>query len=116
MPGDGCRHGECPEPRGSSGTATETPPRSGLNDVDAERQPTQDLVDELDGRPLIAGVVDLEHANAGAVVNGGELIQSLLGAGNTLEELHIQLQAKARLLLFIARPARLMWPMLLIGR
>src|SRR5690348_563443 len=58
-----------------------------LNDVDAEGQPAQDLVDEADGCPLIAGVVDLGHANASAVVNGGELIQPLVGARNTLEKL-----------------------------
>jgi len=90
-------------------------PVVGLNDVDAEGQPTQDLVDEPDGRPLVAGIVDFEHANAGAVVNGGELIQPLLGTRNALEEFHIQLQAMTRLRLFIARPARPMWPMLLIG-
>jgi hypothetical protein len=31
----------------------------GLDDVDAERQATQDVIDELDGCPLIAGLVDL---------------------------------------------------------
>ena len=40
----------------------------GLNDVDAERQSSDDIVDEGDGRPLIAGVVDLEHANTGAII------------------------------------------------
>ena len=86
-------------------------PVVGLNDVDAEWQPTQDLVDEPDGRPLVAGVVDFEDANAGAVVNGGELIQPLLGTRNALEELHIQLQAMTWLRLFIARPVRPMRPM-----
>ena len=64
---------------------------------------------------MVAGIVDFEDANAGAVVNGGELIQALLGTRNALEELHIQLQAMIRLRLFLARPARPMWPMLLIG-
>src|ERR1700730_17599770 len=41
-------------------------PVVGLNNVDAEWQPTQDLVDESDGRPLVAGIVDFEDANAGA--------------------------------------------------
>jgi len=39
----------------------------GLNDLDAERQATEDVVDECDGRPLIAGVVDLQDADPGSL-------------------------------------------------
>ena len=37
----------------------------GLNDVDAEVQPLQHVIDELDGTSLVARIVDLQHANAG---------------------------------------------------
>ena len=47
----------------------------GLNDVDAERQPPEDVIDECDRRPLIAGVEDLQHANAGAIVDRRELVE-----------------------------------------
>ena len=47
----------------------------GLEDVDAERQPPEDVVDECDGRPLIARVKDFQDANAGAIVDRGELVE-----------------------------------------
>ena len=31
----------------------------GLNDVDTERHASQDIIDEFNGRPLRAGVIDL---------------------------------------------------------
>jgi hypothetical protein len=43
-------------------------PVVGLHDVDAKRQPPDDFVGELDGRRLVAPVVDLEHPDARAVV------------------------------------------------
>ena len=48
-----------------------------LDDVDAKRQAPKDFVDDLDRRALVAGVVDLEHANAGAIVDRRELTQVL---------------------------------------
>jgi len=60
--------------------------------VDAERQAAEDVVDEGDGRPLIAGVEHFQHANAGAIVDGGELVEPPARAGNALETLHIELQ------------------------
>ena len=66
-----------------------------LHDVHAKRQPPHDVVDELDGRALVARVVHLEHPNARAIVDGGELIEPLPGARNALEELHVQLQPVA---------------------
>ena len=39
----------------------------GLNDMDAEGQSPEDVIDECDRRPLIAGIVDLQYANVGAI-------------------------------------------------
>src|SRR5580700_2407736 len=47
-----------------------------LYDVHPEREPTDHFVDELRGRALIAGVVDLEDADPRAVINRCELIQA----------------------------------------
>ena len=46
----------------------------GLDDLDPEREPLQHVVQELDGRLLVALGVDAQHAQAGAVVDGGELV------------------------------------------
>jgi hypothetical protein len=51
-----------------------------LDDVDAEREPTAHFIDELDGGPLVAAVIHSQHSNVRAIVDGRELIQSLLGA------------------------------------
>jgi hypothetical protein len=67
----------------------------GLNDVDAEGQPPEDVIDEFDGRPLIAGVVDLQHANAGAIVDRRELVEPPAGAGDPLKKLDVELAADA---------------------
>jgi hypothetical protein len=60
-----------------------------LDDLHAKRQAPTDFVDEPDGRALVAGVVHLEDANAGAIVDGGALVESFPGAGDPLEELHV---------------------------
>ena len=62
-----------------------------LHDVHAEREPTNDFIDELRGRALIAGIVDLEDANPRAIVDGRELVQPLLGARDSFQKLHIHL-------------------------
>jgi hypothetical protein len=41
----------------------------GLNDVDAEGQLAEEVLDEFNGRSLRAGVVDLEDTNARAIVD-----------------------------------------------
>jgi hypothetical protein len=86
-----------------------------LHHVDAERQPVPDVVDESDGGALVARVVDLQHANPGAIVNGGELIEPLAGAGDPLEELHVQLESVAWQRFLISLPPLAMGPMLLVG-
>jgi hypothetical protein len=46
----------------------------GLDDLHAEGEPLQDIVEELDGRLLVELPIDAQHAQAGAVVDGGELV------------------------------------------
>jgi hypothetical protein len=46
----------------------------GLDDLDTEGQPCQDVVQELDGGLLIAAGVEAPDAQPGAVVDGGELV------------------------------------------
>src|SRR6516164_5563899 len=73
----------------------------GLHDVDPKRESTPHLVNELDGRALIAPVIDLQHANSGAIVDGGELIEPPPRAGDALQELHVQLKPMPWLRLFV---------------
>ena len=87
-----------------------------LNYTDAERQAAPDFVDELDGRPLIAGVVDLEDPEPRAIVNRRELIEASPSPWDPLEKLHVQLQAVAGLGLLVALPAGRVRSMFLIGR
>src|SRR5262245_57529616 len=88
----------------------------GLDDVDAERQAAEDVIDELDGCALIAGIVDLEHTNARAIVDRRELVEPPACARYPLEKLDVHLQAMARLRLLIARPAVGVASVFLIGR
>ena len=76
-----------------------------LNDVHPERQPAQTSSTKPDRCPLIAGVVDLEHPHARAVVDRCELVKAFARARNPLEELHVHLQPMARLGLLVALPA-----------
>src|SRR5688572_442714 len=88
----------------------------GLNDVDAKRQAAQDIIDERDGGPLRTGVVDLEHANAGAIIDRGELIEAPACAGNAFQKLDVHLQAMPGLRFLVARPAVRVPPVFLVGR
>ena len=76
----------------------------------------QDFVDERDRRALGAGVVNLEHTNPRAVIDGGELIEPPSRAGDALEEFHIELQSVTRLRFLVALPALPMRLMLLVRR
>jgi hypothetical protein len=69
--------------------------------------------DEPYGGCLVARVIHLEHANPRAIVNGGELKQSFLGAGDPLDEFHVQLQPVTGLRLLIALPPLLVQLVLL---
>jgi hypothetical protein len=56
-------------------------PVVGLDDLDPERQPLQHIVQELDGGLLVELGIAAQHAQPGAVVDGGELVVRLgLGA------------------------------------
>lgn len=48
-----------------------------LNDVHPKWSPSHHLVGEFDRRALVARIVHFQHANARAVVDGGELIEPL---------------------------------------
>src|SRR5215208_5350973 len=85
-----------------------------LDDVDAEREPAHDFVEKASGRPLVARVEHLQDADPRAVIDRRELIQPLASAGDSLEELHVHLQAMAGLGLLVALPALLVRPVLLI--
>ena len=67
------------------------------------------------GRALIAAVVHLQHAKVRAIINGGELVEPLLGPWNALKKFHIQLQPEARLRLLVTLPTLGMGAMLLAG-
>ena len=54
------------------------------------------FVDEANSGALVTRVVDLQHANPGAIINRGELIQPLPCAGNPLEELDVELEHRRR--------------------
>jgi hypothetical protein len=88
----------------------------GLHRQDAERQPAADVVDKPNCRPLVAGVEDLQHADAGAVVDRGELIEAFARAWQTLQELHVDLNPKAGLGLLVAEPTLFVALMFLVGR
>jgi hypothetical protein len=60
-----------------------------LDGENPEWQAPEDLVDELDGCALIAGIVHLEDPTARAIVDGRELIEALVRAWNALEKLHV---------------------------
>ena len=46
----------------------------GLDRNDPEREPLEEVVEELDGGLLVALGVNAQHPDAGAVVDGGELV------------------------------------------
>ena len=86
-----------------------------LDHLDAEGQAAEDIIDELDGRPLIAGLEDFQDADPGAIVDRGELIEPSAGARNPLEKLNVHLEAMARLRFLVTRPPVCVPPVLLIG-
>jgi hypothetical protein len=91
-------------------------PVVGLDDHDPEGEPPPYLVHELDRRRLVAAVVDLEHPDAGAIVDGSELVEATSGARDALEELDVHLQPMAGLGLLVALPALFVRTMLLVRR
>jgi DNA-binding beta-propeller fold protein YncE len=65
----------------------------GLHHRHAKREPPQRVIQEANGRTLVARVVDFQYPKACAVVDGGELIEPLARAGDALEKLDVDLQA-----------------------
>jgi hypothetical protein len=49
----------------------------GLQNQDTKGQSFSNLVQEVDGRALLAVIVNLQYPDTGAVIDGGELIQAL---------------------------------------
>ena len=79
-----------------------------LDDLDHEGESLEHVVDELDGRLLVEGPVDTQHAEPGAVVDGGELEVLLVGRSlDGLDELHVDLDLVARELLLVTLPTLL---------
>ena len=87
-----------------------------LQHMDTERESLSDLVEEPDRRALVAGIVDLENPDTGAVVDRGELVEAFARPWDALEELHVHLQAVPGLGLLVAFPALTVRLVLLIGR
>jgi hypothetical protein len=79
-------------------------------------EPFSNLVQESNGCALIAGIVDIQDSDTGAIVDGSELIQPFSRPRDALEELHVHLQAVSRLGLLAAFPALTVRLVLLIRR
>jgi hypothetical protein len=77
----------------------------GLDLHDFERQLLEDVVDEPDCGRLVQALVDPEDPQASAVVDGGVLVVLLADAFDGLDELDVNLNRVARLLLLVALPA-----------
>jgi hypothetical protein len=88
----------------------------GLDHLDPERQFGQQVVEELDGGLLIASRVDPEHSQAGAVVDGGELVEAFPGSSNGGYELDVDLDPVTGLGFLIPLPTFLICLVLLGGR
>src|SRR5215831_12737726 len=88
----------------------------GLHDQDSERQASEDIVDEADGRGLVAGIEDFEHADTRAIVDGRELVEAFPAAWNPLQKLHVDLQPMSWLRLLVPLPSLPPRPVFLIRR
>src|SRR6266852_2945160 len=76
----------------------------GLDLHDVERQLLEDVVDELDRGLLIQALVDPKDPQASAVVDGGVLVVLLAHSLDGFDELDVDLNRMARLLLLVALP------------
>src|SRR5580700_4459253 len=75
-----------------------------LDNEHSEGEPADNLVYEADGGLLIADVVDLEYADASAVVDRRKLVEALSRSGDPLQEFHVNLQAMPWLRLLVSMP------------
>ncbi len=77
----------------------------GLDLHDIERQLLEDVVDELDRSLLIQALVDPQDPQSSAVIDGGVLVVLIAHSLDGLDELDVDLNRMARLLLLVALPA-----------
>src|SRR5712691_8926832 len=77
----------------------------GLDLQDVEGQLLDDIVDELDRGLLIQALVDPQDPQTSAVIDGGVLVVLLALSLDRLDELDVDLNGVARLLLLVALPA-----------
>lgn len=76
-----------------------------LDRLDPERELIQQEVRELDGGLLVEPVIDPQDPQAGAVIDGGELVVLLpAGGAQRGDELHVDLDRVARHRLLVAFP------------
>lgn len=88
----------------------------GLDRLDTERQLFQRVVEELGRCDLVLFVVDAQHPDAGAVVNGGVLVVLSARVTHPSEESHIHPDLLPRLGLLASLPALLVGSVSLRGR
>src|SRR5579864_7948961 len=82
-------------------------PIVGLDLLHLEGKLLEHVVSKLDRGLLIQAVVDLEDPKSGAVVDSRVLVMLLADATDWLDELDVELDRVARLLLLITLPALL---------
>ena len=76
----------------------------GLDHLDSEGQFGEEIVEELDGGLLVAFRVDAQHPEPGAVVDGGELVETFPSPSDRGDELDVDLDGVAGLEFLIAFP------------
>jgi hypothetical protein len=101
----GCKRVGGPCPGGASGAGLKLGSIVGLDLHDLEGQLLEDIVDEPDRGLLIQALVDPQDPQASAVIDGGVLVVLLALALDGLDELDVDLNGVARLLLLIALSA-----------
>jgi hypothetical protein len=70
-----------------------------------ERQSRENIIDELNRGFLIASLIDLQHPNARAVIDGRILIMPPSCSRNPRQELHIELDPMTGFMLLISLPS-----------
>ena len=94
----------------------ELDPVVGLDHFDAEGEPGEEVVEELEGGLLVEPGIGPEDAEAGAVVDGGELVEAFALGADGGDELNVDLDPVAGLGFLIPLPPLLMGLVPLGGR
>jgi len=76
-----------------------------LDHFRTERQPRENFVDELNRGLLLAFLIELQHPEAGAIIDGRVLIVPSSSSRDPRKELHIELDAMTRFRLLIPLPS-----------